>query len=617
MTAPTGQCKGGFASVSAMIGIRHQNRAVVPLFLAAVALLAMLAGQAGYRQVLEQLARRGMSDMALAADSLTSQLQTFRELAVLMADHPALDHLDTAAERAAAAEVLRQVADKTSALDLAFVDTTGAVVVSASDTRGSLAGTAEFRRAMQGALGDAHGRRGADQRREWSFAAPLFGADRRVRGALVVTVDIDNVEEAWRGGRAPVYFVDAGGLVFISNRSELLFWHQAPGAPGLQPTNGETRTMTARERGGHEVWRVNWSPYVPAHALHLSQPLPVIGMTANILVDLAPARRLALTQGAAVAAICLAFGMLLYLATVRRRTLALANAKLETRVAARTRALTQANLRLQREVREREEAEAALKRAQAELIEAGKLSALGQMSAGISHELNQPLMAIRQFAENGGALLDRGKGEVARDNFDRISGLAQRAARIIKNLRAFARNESEPMGRVDLGQVIDTAVELTDGRLARDGVRLDWGRPDAAVLVRAGEVRLVQVFVNLITNAADAMMEQEDRGISIAVTRGERITVSVSDDGPGIADPERIFEPFYTTKAVGSDEDTGGTAGTAGTGGTEGMGLGLSISYGLVQSFGGNIRGVNGPGGGAVFTVELDPWEAGEEGRAA
>lgn len=141
--------------------------------------------------------------------------------------------------------------------------------------------------------------------------------------------------------------------------------------------------------------------------------------------------------------------------------------------------------------------------------------------------------------------------------------------------------------------------------------------PPQPIMLQGLEARLAQVFVNLITNAADAMMEQEDRGISIAVTRGERITVSVSDDGPGIADPERIFEPFYTTKAVGSDEDTGGTAGTAGTGGTEGMGLGLSISYGLVQSFGGNIRGVNGPGGGAVFTVELDPWEAGEEGRAA
>ena len=592
---------------------RPQSPAVIPLFLAAVALLAALAGQAGYRQALDQLALRGQSDLALAADSLTSQLQTYRELAVLMADHPVLAGLDprsgpeAAPGREAARAVLREVADKTSALDLAYVDAGGQIVVAASGATGSRAGAPDVRRAMQGALGDAHGPGAPGGRREWSFAAPVFGGDGGVRGAVIVTVDVDDLEEAWRGGRAPVYFVDAPGIVFVSNRSELLFWRETPGRPGLQPPQGEAPPVRARHVGGREVWRVEWSPYVPLHALHLSQPMPVIGMTASILVDLAPARRLALTQAAAVAAICLAFGMMLNLATERRRTLALANAKLETRVAARTRALTQANTRLRREVAERQEAEAALKRAQAELIEAGKLSALGQMSAGISHELNQPLMAIRQFAENGAAFLDRGRTEVARDNFDKISGLAQRAARIIKNLRAFARNESEPMGKVDLVQVIDTAVELTAGRLGRDGVRLGWDRPAGPVRAWGGEVRLVQVFVNLITNAADAMSEQDDRGITITLTEGERLVVSVSDDGPGIADPERIFEPFYTTKEVGSDE---------------GMGLGLSISYGLVQSFGGHIRGVNGPGGGAVFTVELDRWETrrpqdGSEGQAA
>ncbi|MBB96306.1 MAG: C4-dicarboxylate ABC transporter [Rhodobacteraceae bacterium] len=581
--------------------IRQQNRAVVALFLAAVALLAALAGRAGYRQVLDQLALRGQSDMALAADSLTSQLQSFRELAVLMADHPVLGTLDAPGGRDAAQAVLRQVADKTSALDLAYVDDTGLIRVSASGADGSLAAAPEFLRALQGALGDAHGRRGPGGRREWSFAAPVFGPDHKVDGAVVVTVDVDDLEEAWRGGRAPVYFTDADGMVFVSNRSELLFWQERQPTPGLHPATGAKEPIRARTIRGRDVWRIGWSPYVPVHALHLDQPLPVIGMTGHILVDLAPARRLALTQGAAVAAICLAFGAMLNLATERRRTLALANAKLETRVAARTRALTQANARLRREVTEREEAEAALKRAQAELIQAGKLSALGQMSAGISHELNQPLMAIRQYADNGAAFMDRGRSETARDNFDKISGLAERAARIIKNLRAFARNESEPMGRVDLVQVIDTAVDLTSGRLARDGVRLDWTRPDTPAWASGGEVRLVQVFVNLITNAADAMQEQDDGAISIALTRGPRLSVTVSDDGPGIADPERVFEPFYTTKEVTNDE---------------GMGLGLSISYGLVQSFGGNIRGVNGPGGGAVFTVELDPWDMTRSGKA-
>ncbi|MEM7321175.1 MAG: ATP-binding protein, partial [Pseudomonadota bacterium] len=253
---------------------------------------------------------------------------------------------------------------------------------------------------------------------------------------------------------------------------------------------------------------------------------------------------------------------------------------------------------LRREIAERQDAEAALKRAQADLVQAGKLSALGQMSAGISHELNQPLMAIQQFAENGTAFLDRGKSDLAGDNLTRISGLAARMARIIKNLRAFVRNESEPMGQVDLVHVLSTAVELVEPRLRSDKVELVWDKPAGPVLVIAGEVRLIQVFVNLINNAADAMLDQPHKRIVITLTCDARQSVTIRDTGPGIEDPERIFEPFYSTKAVGS---------------SEGMGLGLSISYGLVQSFGGDIRGRNTEAG-AEFTVELDRYQ---EGKAA
>jgi len=216
------------------------------------------------------------------------------------------------------------------------------------------------------------------------------------------------------------------------------------------------------------------------------------------------------------------------------------------------------------------------------------------MSAGISHELNQPLMAIQQFADNGTALLDTGKTQSARDNLGRISDLAARAARIIRNLRAFARNEAEPAGKVDLGAVIDTAVELTEQRLGNEGVALDWHRPEFPVHVQAGEVRLGQVMVNLINNAVDAMAGQVDKHIEISLLPGAHPTVTVRDNGPGISDPAKMFEPFYTTKEVG---------------GEDGLGLGLSISYGLVESFGGRISGSNADDGGAIFRIELDPWK--------
>ncbi|MEC7963308.1 MAG: ATP-binding protein, partial [Pseudomonadota bacterium] len=135
---------------------------------------------------------------------------------------------------------------------------------------------------------------------------------------------------------------------------------------------------------------------------------------------------------------------------------------------------------------------------------------------------------------------------------------------------------------------------LTEARLKADFVRLDWDPALAGspLWVRAGDVRLTQVLVNLINNAADAMMDQEERLVQIVINPANPLSVTVRDIGPGIKEPDKVFEPFYSTKTVGS---------------SEGMGLGLSISYGLVQSFGGKIRGSNAATG-AMFTVELEPW---------
>lgn len=564
---------------------------VIAGFLFAVGLLSAMVWSYGYRQALSQLGEKAEADLELAADRLSTQMQVYQELAVLMATHPLLRGLDTPADRREAQEMLLDVADKTAANNMMYLDRNGQVLVAAQPVvQRDMAGHPAFERALQGAMGSAHGLVSASGDRIYSYAAPAFGPSGQVDGALMVVADVQDVEQTWRGSTEAVYFVDADGIVFISNRSDLLFWRRADGQAGLVPPAGEPVAFASNWVGGHELWTLNWGRYLPRRALHLTLDLPVIDMTAEVLVDVAPARRLAGLQAATVAAICLAFGALLYLATERRRALAQANSVLESRVARRTRDLTAANTALRHEVAERQEAEAALKRAQDDLVQAGKLSALGQMSAGISHELNQPLMAIQQFADNGAAFLDRGKADRAGENLGRISQMAARMARIIKNLRAFARNESEPMGKVDLVQVIDTAIELTEARLKADVVTLEWSRPNEPVFAWGGEVRLVQVFVNLINNAADAMGNQDARLIRIAIDAGDRLAVTVRDIGPGIEDPEKLFEPFYTTKAVGS---------------SEGMGLGLSISYGLVQSFGGNIRGANAEKG-AIFTVELE-----------
>ena len=569
---------------------------VLAVFLLAIGIFAGAVWRYGYVQALDQVALRGEADLALAADRLSGQLQLFQQMAVLMVDHPQIVAVLAGDAGGSIQPLLRAAADKTAALDVMVVDANGQVMAAASGAGPyDISTTPHFIRAQQGAMGEHHGVSEIGGQRAYYFAAPGFDTAGQMNGALIVIANIEKVEAEWRGARPAVYFTDEAGEVFITNRSELLFWRRTPGGVGLVPPGGGDAPLTTTRVGAHEIWRENWSGYVPARALHLTRDLPAIGMRAEALLDIDPARGLAWLQAAVVAAVCLAFGAMLFLATERRRTLALANALLEGRVSERTAELSMANLQLRREVSEREEAEAALKQAQADLVQAGKLSALGQMSAGISHELNQPLMAIQQYSENGEKFLARGKVASAADNMARISQLARRMARIIKNLRAFARQESEPMAQVDLVAVIDAALELTGPGLRRAKIKLVWRAPEVAIWVRGGEVRLGQVMVNLISNASDAMMDSAVKRLEIKVLQGDRITVKVRDTGPGIAAPEKIFDPFYSTKAVGA---------------SEGMGLGLSISYGLVQSFGGAIKGQNAPEGGAVFTVELERWIA-------
>ena len=331
---------------------------------------------------------------------------------------------------------------------------------------------------------------------------------------------------------------------------------------------------------------------IPATALLLARQVPRIDMRAHILMGLKGAETVALLWGVLAATIGGAIWLVALIFWQRRRALARqlaleerTNAELEHRVAERTRQLSA-------EVDERRAAEMALREAQDNLVQAGKLSALGQMSAGISHELNQPLAAIESYAENAEILLGRGDGDAVGHNLGQIAQLAGRMGRIIRNLRAFSRKEGEPAVAVDIVAVVNDALVIAASRLKAEGVALDWDATRTPLVVSGGRVRLQQVVVNLISNAMDAMAGcDRARRIEISVAEdGDTVLLRVRDTGPGLIDPDRMFEPFFTTKTVGHDD---------------GLGLGLSISYGIVQSFGGEITGANHKDGGAMFTVTL------------
>lgn len=566
---------------------------LVCLMVAAVVGLAATVWWHSMTQSVAALESRGKSDLAVASDRLVSNLLRFRLLVTWVASGPQMK--PGVASATEIASVLQRANDTSGALDFVLIDRDRRVIASASG-QGPFAWLHKpfVNRAFNGALGRDVMNSGTFGRRAYYFAAPVFSKDGSVARVLVAIVDLQAIEAEFGGSKPVVFISDASGQIYFSNRSELVLLQR--GKTSVGGANVVSKRFLGHRsvhKFGADIWTLSAGRYLPERAIHISRDLPVIGMRAEALVGLKPAFEEAWLQAAVAGMAGLLFAAAIFFFAMQRRVLAKANEALEGRVRKRTHELSELNASLRAEVAERQEAENALRRAQADLVQAGKLSALGKMSAGISHELNQPLMAIQSFAENAVTFLDRGDSAMTARNLQRIGDLARRMGRIIRNFRAFARQEKETVHKVDLVPAVEAAVDLCAQRLEEQGVTLARSLPDAPVWVQGGEVRLQQVVLNLISNAIDAMECSDERRISLSIDPGTPVVLTVRDTGPGIEAPEKVFEPFYTTKEIGE---------------TEGMGLGLSISYGLVQSFGGSIRGANDPRGGAVFTVELQPW---------
>ncbi|MCY1437221.1 C4-dicarboxylate transport sensor protein DctB [compost metagenome] len=262
------------------------------------------------------------------------------------------------------------------------------------------------------------------------------------------------------------------------------------------------------------------------------------------------------------------------------------------RVQERTQDLEALNSRLKDEVLEREQAQQELVRAQDELVQASKLSALGTMSASISHELNQPLAAIRSYADNAGVLLDHERFDDARGNLRQISELTGRMASIIAHLRAFARRDRHAPESVALQPALEDALALVAKRRRAMEVELIRDLPDAPLWVQAGETRLRQVLGNLLANALDALKEKpQPRRIWLsAETTADGVDLRLRDNGPGFSEEalRHAREPFFTTKTS-----------------AQGLGLGLAICDSLMRALGGELQLANHPEGGALLTLRL------------
>lgn len=537
------------------------------LYLLISASIAFVVYQSSLRDNLNRLAHSGGIRVEQTEKRLTDQLDRFRVLTNVLARDPRIANaMLIGADRRAISDFLRQHVLTYGAARIELVDITGRVVASSQpDTiDADRATSALFNAAIFGSLGRAHGLE--DGRRRFQFSKGVLRG--QAIGAVLVSAEIDAIEFEWNIAPETISFFDHDGVVFVSNRPSLLLLGGGSGA--------SFPVLNKREIGGHAIWDLSTDYGLPPEALIITRQAPLVGMTARGFLDTRPARAAARLR----TLLSLAFLTLIGLA-------ALIVAQWRRRLSERLAIEAQANEKLEARVEERT---AALHAAQHQLVQASKLTALGQMSAGISHELNQPLAAIMNFAENGGRFLALGKDDGARQNFEHISDQVHRIDRIIRNLRAFARNEDEPMEPVSLVAAVAEALSLVETNARKQGIVIHYAEPEASINIIGGKVRLQQVVVNLLTNAMDAMAESPDRQIWVDLTAGESAQLTVRDAGPGIADPSRVFEPFYSTKELGA---------------SKGLGLGLSISYGIIGSFGGKIVAENHPAGGALFRIEL------------
>jgi len=414
----------------------------------------------------------------------------------------------------------------------------------------------------------------------------------RFLGAVVVKVDLDPLQEDWREGGETVLVSDANGVLFLSSRNDWKYRSLNPLSTeqrekiraGRQYGNEplELAPLKTREElgDGRRIVQVDQLSY-----LMLSRSIPGLDWTLFHLAPLTPVleqTRAVAIIGTILALLVLALGMY---ARERRQK------QLSRRKAREAEAIKAVNLRLQEEIEEHRRTEQVLRNTQAELVQSSKLAALGQMAAGIVHELNQPISAMRTHAASGRLLLDRQETEQARESFGSIARITDHMASITAQLKIFAHKAPQQCEPVAIRDCLNEALAMTDALLTEGDIRVDKQLPPEPLTVCGDRSRIEQVLVNLIRNAVDAMREAPRRvlGIGVAVD-GQAVEMTISDSGPGIEEQHmaELFNPFFTTKEVG-----------------KGLGLGLSISYRIITDLGGTIRAINNPDGGAGFIVRL------------
>lgn len=517
----------------------------------------------------------------LYANAIVGELKKLQIVPLLMSRDPFMVTALNSGDFTATSQRLISFADDIGASGLRLIDIEGRVVASSD--------RAQLGQNLRGEPYVVEALRSNDTVftvQELDTGAFQFTYSRRVEfekeglGVVVVDVDLLQFESKWRSPTEAVLVANSEGKIIIASDPR---WR----AMTVEDAIAKTAPISAIRRaievtGGYFDFAQHDAVFRGETVMQTDVRIGFRGWRLTTFTSYASVRE---RVNGVLAIEIMVFAILLALAFYILSRRAQSEAGFFRRESAELRAL---NVRLSSEIAERKKVQKNLEVAEQSLAQSQKLAALGEMSAAVSHELNQPLAAMKTYLAGAKLLLQRRRPEEAQSSFQRIDDLIERMGAITKQLKSYARKGGDDFEMVDLRDAVRASISIMEPQLKRRTVRMISTLPEDPVPVWADRVRLEQVVINLIRNALDATKPVQAPQVDVLVARGETATLTVRDNGAGIENLDDLFEPFYTTKQPG-----------------EGVGLGLAISSGIVTDLGGSLTARNGQAGGAVFEMQL------------
>lgn len=571
--------------------------------LVSVLALTLLGGIAmiAMRVVTERADVQMHDRLALARSTVVSHLRTYEQLpSVLALDSRVirlLNPLATAEEALSVSQYLEVVRAKTAASEIFLMNQDGLTLAASNhdNTLSFVGRNYQFRPYFINALQTGRGGMfaiGATTGVPGYFMAQRIRTTGYREGVIVVKIDLEPIVERWRSAREEFFVSDNDNIIFLATRPDdlyrplrllehaALFRLQASRSYERVSANFKSPLISAANGADSQSYTSEDGRLIGA------LPIGINGWTIHTTTS-----RRDLIIGAASLTLSVAFSFALFVAALviarqRRRYHQLQQAQnrdLETKVTIRTR-------ELRTEIDERKRAEENLHQTQAQLIQAAKLAALGKMSATIAHEVSQPLAALQTTLASANHMANGAHEGPVREKLKTAINMTGRLNRMLKHLKTFARQGTPRTQDVSLAHTVNAALAVLDPKTRHVGVKIK-NKLQSALRVKADDIQLQQVIVNIVSNAIDAVANCNRKEIMISsVQIDETVALSVRDTGEGFVNmqPSEAIEPFASSKITG-----------------EGLGLGLAITREIVERHGGRIELADHRDGGALVTVTL------------